>query len=133
MPIIELPDPLDIMAPEPDDEEWESVRLLRTAMVHVTLRPPPNPPMRRVIEPADASALSDVEFRYDYTRRVSTWLGQPLRCRSKPCQRARACQGHPPDCWREEPPITWGEWEITNPVWQEGIKERLAAAGLNDE
>ena len=87
-----------------------SVRLLQTALVHLCLRSPENPP--RTPMPSPPENLSIMAFRFELARTLSTWLGQPQRCPSRACQRAKVCNGDPPNCWRDEAPPTHQELEL---------------------
>jgi len=95
-------------AEEPDI----SIRLLRTAMVHLTLRAPDNPPRRPMPDLPNPDGLPIELFRFGVTRSIATLLGQPDRCRKPECRRAKICHGMPPDCWRDEPPPTFQEFEL---------------------
>jgi hypothetical protein len=88
-----------------------SVRLLRIAFVHLTLRRQEAPP-RTLLDDELPDALPMEEFRFGVTRHIATWLGRPKDCGLKECRRKHRCCGHPPDCWRAEPPPTPLELEL---------------------
>ena len=99
-----------------------SLKVLLTALVHVALRPPKNPPMRQMPD-IDVTKLSTDAFRFELTRKLATFLGQPLRCPSSECRRAKICQGDPPDCWRNEPPPTYEEIELARRLTKYHLRE----------
>ena len=108
-----------------------SVRLLRTALVHLWLRRPENPP--RTPMPVPPENLATEAFRFDLTRTLSTWLGQSLRCPLRECRRAKICQGDPPDCWREEPPPTHQEIELAKGLMRYHLDKFLGDRKTWDE
>ena len=120
------------------DDPMISVRMLQTAMVHLALRATEKPPMRTMPDPP--GTLSTEATRFELVRKLASFLGQPERCRSRECRRAKICHGDPPDCWRDEPPPTPEEIDLAkglvkyhlrallgNPAtWDEDHRDRIA-------
>ena len=105
------------------DDPMVSVRALRIAMVHLTLRGPPGPPMKPMPDLSGPDELSQEAFLFEITRTISGWLGQPKRCPDKSCQRAKVCQGDPPDCWRAEPPPTDREIDLAKQIFHHHLSQ----------
>jgi len=103
-----------------------SVRLFRTALVHLSLRRKGKPPRTRMPDLDDPETLSYEAFRFQNTRVLSTWLGQPERCSNAECRRAKVCCGEVPDCWCDEPPPTYQEIEFAKGLLRYRLKGRLA-------
>jgi hypothetical protein len=111
-----------------DDEHDErplaanaSLTAFLTALVYVWLRTSEKGPVGPMPAPPPAMGHND-EFHFECARRLSTWLGQPPRCHAPTCRRTRICQGHPPQCWRDDPPPTHREIELVRSILQYQIE-----------
>jgi len=107
----------------------ESVRAFQTALIYLWLRAERSPttPM-----PEPPPNIGTTTARFEMVRRLSTWLGQPPRCHAPACRRAKICRGDPPDCWRNEAPVTDEEIDLVMRLLQYQVREPRSRRATQD-